>query len=204
MRFFLPAVVLLFAACSDRTTGNVDARSERGMCYVDFPCRSDIQCVSSTSYQPVKTDCDCATWCGGPPCSGCTCAPNGPIQSCPAGKSCLSGAMGDYCGHPEAGVGDMRVERRGDRGADAIKQKCFIDFPCRTNEKIHCLTATTFEPVQTDCDCMKYCYGASECSGCVCVASGPAQSCPTGQICIKSAADGDHCGVLDGGVPKLD
>jgi hypothetical protein len=199
MRWILLAV-LLCPACSGRTAtvtlDGGDARGEStGKCFIDSPCPVGVRCLSATTYQPVKSDCDCAKYCNGTPCSGCTCVEDGPVQTCPSGQRCIGGAAGP-CGYVEAGPGD--------RGTDKSQQKCFIDFPCRSYEKIHCLTATTFEPVQTDCDCMKYCPGAATCSGCVCVASGASQSCPAGQVCIKSYASGDHCDTPDGGVPKID
>ncbi len=74
---------------------------------------------------------------------------------------------------------------------------CYVDFPCRANETMHCAGAATYRKTET-LGCENFC-GGSPCSGAACVDKGPMLQCPLGQVCIRDWRYGHHCAPPDSG-----
>lgn len=82
-----------------------------------------MRCIDEVHYKPLQNH-DCHWACGPGPCSGGTCDPVGPEQTCPAGQVCLKGvgySSVDRCGQPDAGT---------DAASEAGAQACGDGF-CR-------------------------------------------------------------------------
>lgn len=71
------------------------APEDGGMCFVDYPCfDGPFLCTGTSTYVPVVSH-DCHYKCGPGPCSGGSCDPSGPEQTCPSGTVCMKGRIPD-------------------------------------------------------------------------------------------------------------
>ncbi len=109
------------AIADDPNDGNADGPNEAiadhandhpgpPICAVDFPCPTGLTmwCVDDTHYQPVATH-DCHYICGPGPCTGGTCDPEGPMQSCPFMQTCVQSPGHDHCLGPDAATEDCGI-----------------------------------------------------------------------------------------------
>lgn len=88
-----------------------------GSCNADFPCGGRrFACLGAAQWQRVVTR-DCSFVCGCVPCSGASCEPDGPVESCATGTTCTvpslgSGALDTRATPCEVPVPDEGVEVR--------------------------------------------------------------------------------------------
>lgn len=73
---------------------NFEERSGAPTCFVDFPCVGQtFLCRDDRRWTRLHTV-PCSQRCGSEPCSGGSCDPTGPEESCPAGTRCVSSPSG--------------------------------------------------------------------------------------------------------------